>query len=206
MFAELLRLLRRMQGDSAARFTSLDAQLAAARDQAFELATDLIYLRGVSDAQTQLLHEILASVTLPAAASATLIYEGEDGSRIEGEHIEMKIPQNKQGTLSVTLKNASGGPGRVDGVPAWTASVEGVVELTPAADGMTCGVKTLPLASPDAVKTAVVTFAADGDMGDGVTNIVATFTATVYDPSGNTVLAEIVAGEFADVVPAPAES
>lgn len=152
------------------------------------------------DAIDEQLAKILAAVQLPAAVRAILAFEGEGIARIEGEHIEMKVPQNKQGTLSVTLKNASGGPGRVDGIPAWKAEPEGVVALTPAADGLTCGVQTLALASPDEVKAAVITFTADGDLGDGVTNIVATGTITVYDASGNAVTAEIEMGEFTDVV------
>lgn len=103
-----------------------------------------------------------------------------------------KVPQNTPGTLSVVLKNSTGGPGHVDGTPEWKAEPEGVVELVPAADGMTCAAKTLALASPDDVKSAVITFTADGDLGDGTQNIVLTGTVTVYDPAGNSVTGELV--------------
>lgn len=193
MFAELMKALRMQTKDYSARFNSLDSQLSA---QSVELAA----LRAGMAAQNDLLHEILATVTLPAAVSASLTYEGEDGTRREGASINVKIAIKKVGLLTLTLLNSTGGPGHADGIPVWGASVDGVVELTPAADGMSCGIKTLPTASPDEVKTTVVTVTADGDMGDGVTNIVAVFTATVYDPAGNSVIAEITAGEFTDEV------
>lgn len=185
MFAELLSLLGIQKRDAAARFDALES-----------------LVKSQGEAQTKLLREILAAVSLPAAVSAVLVFDG-NGQHLEGESIRMKVSQNTSGTFSVILKNAAGGPGRVDGVPTWKAEPAGVIELTPAADGLTCAGKTLPLASPDEVKSAVVTFTADGDLGDGVQNIVLTGTVTVYDPAGNAVTGELVMAFGTPVIEPP---
>ncbi len=203
MFAELLDVLAMQSRNTQARLAAIEAALAAqaqANAEQFRVTQARFDAVQVTLAvHSAALEKILAAVYLPPAVRGVLAMQWEGIARVEGEHIEMKVPQNKQGTLSVTLKNASGGPGRVDGIPEWKAEPAGVVELTPSADGLTCVAKTLPVDSVDEVKSAVITFTADGDLGDGVTNIVATGTITVFDESGSAVTAEIAFGGFTDV-------
>jgi hypothetical protein len=46
------------------------------------------------------------------------------------------------------------------------------------------------------VQSVVITVDADGDLGDGKTDIVNTGTLDVYDPDSGAVLGEITFGEF----------
>lgn len=149
--------------------------------------------------QVKLLKQILAAVTLPPAVKGVLTFEME-GQTKEGEHITMKVPQNQQGTLTVTYQAAKPGvKGVTDGPPTWTAAPEGVVELTPSADGLSCGVKTLPVPEGQPVASVVITVDGDGDLGDGRVDIVSTASLTVYNPASGAVVGEITVGEFVDV-------
>lgn len=58
-------------------------------------------------------------------------------------------------------------------VPVWSATPDGLVALTPAADGMTCAVA--PVAPGDVTITAT----AEGDPSPGVNTITATASLTV---------------------------
>lgn len=58
-------------------------------------------------------------------------------------------------------------------VPVWAATPSGLVNLTPAADGMTCAV--VPVAAGDVTLTAT----AEGDPTPGVNTIVATAALSV---------------------------
>lgn len=200
MFSELLDLIERQARNIMHRQSQSDcailAELAAeSRAIRAEFATQSQAIQAELASHRALLNKILAAVILPPAVRAVLAFEVE-GKTVEGEHIDMKIAQGKKGTLSVALKNAAGGPGRVDGIPTWTPSVPGVVTLTPSADGLSCDVETLPVADTDPAASVIVTFDADGDLGDGVTDIVATFAATVYNPASGAVIAEITASDF----------
>jgi hypothetical protein len=149
--------------------------------------------------QAALLQKILTAVTLPPAVKAILAFEVEGKTIDEGEHIDMKVAMNMTGLLAVALLNAAGGPGQVDGIPTWKAAPEGVVTLTPAPDGMSCQVTTLPLAAGAPAASTVITFDADADLGDGVKDLVATAAITVFDPANDAVSAEITVGAFTPI-------
>lgn len=71
-------------------------------------------------------------------------------------------------TASVAFLDDKNRPARVDGVPVWATGNTTAVTLTPAADGMSCGV-----AHAEAVDGDVeITCTADADMGAGVRPIV----------------------------------
>lgn len=216
MFSELLSAISRLSATITNRQAASERTIIAAVNSAAweqrDLSTDLAkalsdsaakafdLLRSEQAEQTELLKKILTAVTLPPAVKAVLTFEVEGKTINEGEHIDMKVAMNLTGLLTVALLNAAGGRGQVDGVPTWKAAPEGVVALTPAADGMSCQVTTLPLAAGAPASSTVITFDADADLGDGVKDLVATAAITVFDPANDAVTAEITAGAFTPVV------
>ncbi len=66
-------------------------------------------------------------------------------------------------TATLAPLDQYGNPARIDGVPEWNNSDATIVELVPAADGLTAVVTTLgPLG------TVQITATADADLGQGV--------------------------------------
>ena len=188
MFAELIAII------------TAQTKLLMERQAAFERAMikRFDHLDASQAEQTKMLREILSAVTLPVAVSATISADFE-GKHVEGENIKMKVPMNSTGTLTVAYKNATGGPGRTDGPPKWTAAPDGMVTLTPSADGLTCVVVTLPVPADVPVNSVIITADADGDLGDGVVDIVNTAALDIFDASGNAVIGEITVGEFTPI-------
>ena len=145
--------------------------------------------------QTALLNQILTLLTRRSAVTGTITAEF-GGHIAEGEHVKMKVPMNATGTLTVAYKNASGGVGRTDGPPTWSASPDGMVTLSPAADGLSCVVVTLPVDPGVPVNSCIVTVDADGDLGEGTVDIVNTALLDIFDPAAGAVLGEITIGTF----------
>lgn len=196
MYAEMLRFLDRKFSSQSLLIKSGQMEMGRRQDLVEARLHDIEVGQA---AQRVLLEKILAAVTLPPAVSAILTVEAEN-LFLEGEHIEMKIAQNLVVMASVALLNATGGPGRIDGVPTWLAAPEGVVTLEPAADGLSCKITTLPVPADQPAASVVITFDADGDLGEGVHDIVATAALTVYDPASAATIADVTFG-----VPTPVE-
>lgn len=69
-------------------------------------------------------------------------------------------------TGTVAYTNKDGGPATPASPPQWSVSPDGVVTLTPAADGMSCGI-----VAGTAPGTATVSVVAEGDPTPGVDTI-----------------------------------
>lgn len=84
------------------------------------------------------------------------------------------LQDDKQIRLTIHPVDKAGQPAKVDGAPNWSSSDPAVIDVVPDADGLSalCVTK-----GPQG--TAVVTVAADADLGSGVTNISDTAAFTV---------------------------
>ena len=188
MFVELLNRLSNLARTLTSSQSASEKRILAAIAALDTKITDIVREQIT---QRFLLLQILDAVTLPPATKAILTFEVEGVTVAEGEQISMKVPINSKGTLTVTLN------GKVDGVPVWGANPDGIVTLTPAADGLSCEVVTPPaMADPTAV---VITFTADGDLGEGVKPVSATGTLTIFDPATGATNAEMSIGEFTPI-------
>jgi len=174
MFAELLEAMQQMEDRIMARFDQVDKILAE---------------------HTVKLDEILAAVTLPPAVSGVLVVTFE-GITKEGVNVQMKVPMNSTGTATVAYKNATGGKGRTDGPPTWSAEPAEFVTLTPSADGLSCGIVTAAVPEDTPVQSVIITVDADGDLGEGKTDIVNTGILDIYDPAQGAAIGEVTFGEF----------
>jgi len=174
MFAELLEAMQQMEARIMARFDQVDKILAE---------------------HTAKLDEIIAAVTLPPAVSGTLTVTF-DGITKEGANVQMKVPMNSTGTATATYKTSSGKPGRTDGPPTWSAEPAEFATLTPSNNGLTCQIVTAAVPEDVPVQSVVITCDADGDLGEGKTDIVLTGMLDVYDPAQGAVLGEITFSEF----------
>lgn len=88
-------------------------------------------------------------------------------------------------SASVAFLDSQGNPAKVDGVPAWGSSDEGVVSVTAEADGLSA------LIVANSVGLAQVNVKADADLGEGMKEIVGTLDL------------DIVSGEAVSVVLTP---
>jgi hypothetical protein len=75
--------------------------------------------------------------------------------------------------VSIQPVDVKGNPAAVDGGPLWSVSADGVVTLSPAADGLSCVISGL---APGSVQVNVT---ADADLGEGVRSITGTLDVTV---------------------------
>lgn len=80
-----------------------------------------------------------------------------------------------------------GNAARVDGVPVWGVSDENILEVVPAADGLSADVL-----AKGAIGTAQVTVSADADLGDGVRELTGLLDVEVL--AGEAVSLTIAAG------------
>ena len=71
------------------------------------------------------------------------------------------IHTGHQITAVISPRADDGSPASIDGVPQWT-SEQGLVELSPAPDGLSCLIR-----NRSAVGTDTVTVEADADLGEG---------------------------------------
>jgi hypothetical protein len=90
--------------------------------------------------------------------------------------------------------DSRGNPATVDGVPTWETDRPDVVDLEPAADGMSCQLK--PRADFMGLAAPVITQRADADMGAGVVEVV---TVGILDLTAG----QAVSGTMTFAVPAP---
>lgn len=89
-------------------------------------------------------------------------------------------------TVSVVFKTAKGNPAPVDGVPTWASSSPEIVEITPAADGMSA-----ELTTPGGLGTAQISVKADADLGADVRDITGLLDVEVK--SAGAAIVEIIA-------------
>lgn len=70
--------------------------------------------------------------------------------------------------LSINPVTAAGNPAKVDGLPVWTSSDEGVITLEVAEDGLSAWAKTV-----GNLGSAQLIVKADADLGEGIREIIA---------------------------------
>lgn len=90
-------------------------------------------------------------------------------------------------SASLQPVDSFGNPARVDGVPIWGVSDDNVLEIVPAADGLSADVL-----AKGTVGTAQVTVSADADLGDGVRELTGILDVDVL--AGEAVALNITAG------------
>jgi hypothetical protein len=92
------------------------------------------------------------------------------GMTVAGDILMLQILTVAQKvTAFPVITDVYGNPARVDGVPTWAVSDETILELLPAADGLSCVI--LPRGP---LGLAQVSVQADADLGAGVRPIAAT--------------------------------
>ncbi len=146
--------------------------------------------------QTEILKQILAAVTLPPAVSGKLRFVFDNGQTAEGDGFKMAVPMNTHGIATVTYKSASGGVGKTDGPPVWSAAPEGMVTLNPSTNGLSCDITTLPVTEEQGVNSVIITVEADGDLGPGVSHVTNTGMLDIFNPASGAVVGDITFGEF----------
>ena len=109
----------------------------------------------------------------------------------------LTLTDTQKCALSVDFRTAAGNPAKVDGVPAWSVSDENVLEVQPAADGLSAVVLAK---GPLGVGQVRVT--ADADLGTGVREINGLLDVEVVASEATSVI--VVSGTPEEQNPAPA--
>lgn len=103
---------------------------------------------------------------------------GEDppdlGFVVQGESMNVVLPDTHQFPITIAIVDAKGNPAEVEGVPVWASTDESVAVVQPASDG-----KSAVVAAVGPLGTAQITVTADADLGDGVSNIAGLLDVTV---------------------------
>jgi hypothetical protein len=97
-----------------------------------------------------------------------------DGVIVEGDHIMLVLRVDQKVAARLIPVDFYGNPARIDGVPAWTLSDDGlatVVEIAP--DGLSAKVIPTGLMPPEG-SVLQVQVAGDADLGEGVRTITTT--------------------------------
>lgn len=89
--------------------------------------------------------------------------------------------------LTAEFKTAAGNPGKIDGVPVWSASNPGILSIVVSDDGLQALVRTT-----GALGDSQVSVSADADLGAGVRQVTAVLDVTVQ--AAEVVTAGIAAG------------
>lgn len=110
--------------------------------------------------------------------------------------VAFPLPIEKKTTLSVAFQDNKGNPAKVDGVPTWLIDNSEIGAITPAADGMTCG-----LASVGPLGSGKVSMQADVDLGPGFKPLVGLFEFEVT--AGEATMVTITPGPLEDQTPTP---
>ena len=120
------------------------------------------------------------------------------GSQFPGYYdVSFQIPYGSQFPVSVDFKDNKGNPAKVDGAPAWATDNPAILTLEPAADGLSCVVK-----STGVVGTATVQMTADADLGAGTKALLGTLEVEVTAREATSVA--LTPGEVTDIPdPAP---
>ncbi len=85
----------------------------------------------------------------------------------------LNLTTTQKCTVSIQPIDSKGHPAPLDGKPAWTTSVNGIVSLFPSDDGLKCDIVTL------AVGSCQISVAADADLSSGVKQITGVLDITV---------------------------
>lgn len=101
----------------------------------------------------------------------------------------MIITATQEVDLAIKPLDARGNPAQVDGRPEWESSDPNIIEVLPAADGLSCIAR-----AKSSIGHALVSVTADADLGAGVQNITGTIEFDVA--AGRAVSLEIIAGEM----------
>lgn len=124
--------------------------------------------------------EIDRSPVLRFRLGAGVLVDGPDPSitpdafAIQGENMNVVLPDTHQFPVSISVVDAKGNPAEVQGTPAWASSDDGIAVVVPASDG-----KSAVVAATGPLGTCQITVTADADLGDGVTNISGLLDVTV---------------------------
>lgn len=76
--------------------------------------------------------------------------------------MDLVLNNEQKCLLTINPLTAGGNPAPVDGAPQWATADATIATVEPAADGLTCTVR-----SGDVAGTTTVTVTADADLGDG---------------------------------------
>lgn len=109
----------------------------------------------------------------------------------------LTLKDSQKCALALELKSAAGNPATPDGVPVWEVSDANVLEIQPAADGLSATV-----VAKGPVGNAQVTVKVDADLGAGVREITGILDVEVLAGEATVVL--VAAGVPEENVPAPA--
>lgn len=110
--------------------------------------------------------------------------------------VSFSIAYGKQFPISVEFKDDKGKPAPVDGVPQWATDNPAILTLEPAADGLSCNVK-----STGVLGTATVQMTADADTGSGIKAIIGTLEVEVHGREASQVV--LTPGDVTDIPDAP---
>lgn len=135
----------------------------------------------------------ITNVTPSKKPSRTLIIQSK---RKRYYDVSFQIPYASQFPIAVELLDDKKKPAKVDGVPVWATDNPAILTLEPAADGLSCVVK-----STGVLGTATVQFAADADLGAGTKDIIGTLEVEVTARGATTVV--LTPGPVTDIPDAP---
>ena len=99
----------------------------------------------------------------------------------------LTLTDSQKCALALELKTAAGNPATADGVPVWSVSDENVLEIQPAADGLSATVL-----AKGPVGVGQVTVKVDADLGAGVREITGLLDVTVI--AGEAAVVLVAAG------------
>ncbi len=167
---------------------TIERQLARLSRDHRQFAGALLELTRLVRHQSRSLAEILA-VLVPPTERLIMFVDGEQIN--PGEIVTMN--QDATGTISFKPQNAKGQKTKIDGVPEWASDPVNVIELTPAADGLTCKYKALDITDADTTdQSCVITVTVDADLGSGIKKIIGSVAATVTTGETTTVALTLV--------------
>lgn len=99
----------------------------------------------------------------------------------------MEMTATQQFTASIAPKDRKGRPAQVDGTPSWAVSDETIIQVVPAANGMSA------IVVAQGPGTANLNVNADADLGNGVEPLIGTMEVTVTP--GKATVIEITAAQ-----------
>jgi hypothetical protein len=110
----------------------------------------------------------------------------DNQTTIMGDIESMLLTDTQEVDLAIKPIDKKGQAAQVDGVPVWVSSDPSVIEITPAADGLSC------LAKAGNIGSAQVSVSADADLGEGVVTITGVLDFNVV--AGQAVSLSVIAG------------
>src|SRR6266478_125156 len=104
---------------------------------------------------------------LPPLPAVRIIFSGQVETEPRKENIKMlQLTDTQKCTLSIAPVDAKGNPAPVDGAPSWSVSDPALLDVAPAADGLSAVVT-----AKGPLGAGQVNVQADADLGAGVVTI-----------------------------------